>query len=75
MARSSWFLRPDSAYTSALRGPSLFEVAWRTSGGLGPVPRAPVGPPIRNLNGLQFRALLTEGGAERLELVRAWRAL
>ena len=33
--------------------------------------RLPLGPELRNLNGWQFRALLTEGGAERLELARA----
>jgi hypothetical protein len=33
-----------------------------------PQRRLPVGPTLRNL--LTFRALLTEGGAERLELVK-----
>jgi hypothetical protein len=33
--------------------------------------RLPLGPEVRKLNGWQFRALLTEGGVERVELARA----
>ncbi len=33
--------------------------------------RLPLGPELRKLNGWQFRALLTEGAAEQLELARA----
>jgi hypothetical protein len=43
----------------------------RTSTGDSRTRRLPVGPELRKLNGWQFRAVLTEGGAERLDLTRS----